>query len=458
MKIIVCGAGQVGRGIAERLAIENHDVTVIDLSAELVESISGSTDVRGVVGHGSHPDVLNEAGAADADMIIAVTFVDEVNMMACEVAKALFNIPTRVARVRDQSYLLPQYSNLFATDNSAVDVVISPEVAVGEMVLRRLALPGAFEAIYFADEKVLTLGISLEEDCPVVNTSLAQLSGLFPDLKAVVCGIVRDGKLFVPHSEDQMLPGDRAYVISDQAQASRTLSLFGHEERPANRVLIGGGGTIGMYVARKLEERDSNIKVTLIESDLTRAEEVANQLSNSVVLHGSALDANLLEEAEIRRTETYIALTNDDKVNVLSAMLAKQRGARSTACLVSNLDARPLVSPLGIDAYIDPRSVTVSSILQHVRRGRIRGVHGVEAGEGEVVEAEALETSPMIGKPLRDAELPDGLRIGAIVRNGEVIIPTGDSEIRPKDRVVMFALRDKIEEIQHLFRVSIEYF
>ncbi len=458
MKIIVCGAGQVGRGIAERLAIENHDVTVIDLSAELVESISGSTDVRGVVGHGSHPDVLNEAGAADADMIIAVTFVDEVNMMACEVAKALFNIPTRVARVRDQSYLLPQYSDLFATDNSAVDVVISPEVAVGEMVLRRLALPGAFEAIYFADEKVLTLGISLEEDCPVVNTSLAQLSGLFPDLKAVVCGIVRDGKLFVPHSEDQMLPGDRAYVISDQAQASRTLSLFGHEERPANRVLIGGGGTIGMYVARKLEERDSNIKVTLIESDLARAEEVANQLSNSVVLHGSALDANLLEEAEIRRTETYIALTNDDKVNVLSAMLAKQRGARSTACLVSNLDARPLVSPLGIDAYIDPRSVTVSSILQHVRRGRIRGVHGVEAGEGEVVEAEALETSPMIGKPLRDAELPDGLRIGAIVRNGEVIIPTGDSEIRPKDRVVMFALRDKIEEIQHLFRVSIEYF
>jgi trk system potassium uptake protein TrkA len=458
MKIIVCGAGQVGRGIAERLAIENHDVTVIDISPELVEAISGSTDVRGVVGHGSHPDVLNEAGAPDADMIIAVTFVDEVNMMACEVAKALFNIPTRVARVRDQSYLMPQYSSLFTRENTAVDVVISPEVAVGEMVLRRLALPGAFEAIYFADEKVLTLGIKLEDDCPVVNTSLSQLSGLFPDLKSVVCGIVRDGKLFVPRSEDQMLAGDRAYVITDQNQASRTLSLFGHEERPASRVLIGGGGTIGMYVARKLEERDNSIKVTLIEADLNRAEDAANRLSNAVVLHGSALDANLLEEAEIRRTETYIALTNDDKVNVLSAMLAKQQGARSTACLVSNLDARPLVSPLGIDAYIDPRSVTVSSVLQHVRRGRIRGVHGVEGGDGEVVEAEALETSPMIGKPLREAELPDGLRIGAVVRGDEVIIPTGDTEIRPKDRVVMFALRDKIEEIQHLFRVSIEYF
>ncbi len=458
MKIIICGAGQVGRGIAERLAIENHDVTVIDISPGLVEAISGSTDVRGIVGHGAHPDVLNEAGAGEADMIIAVTFVDEVNMMACEVAKALFNIPTRVARVRDQSYLMPQYSDLFTRDNTAIDVVISPEVAVGEMVLRRLALPGAFEAIYFADEKVLTLGIKLEEDCPVVNTPLAQLTGLFPDLKAIVCGVVRDGTLLVPRSSDQMLPGDRIYVITDQMHAARTLALFGHEERPANRVLIGGGGTIGKYVARKLEERDSSIKVTIIESNVQRAEEVANLLNNAVVLSGSALDANLLEEAQIGRTETYIALTNDDKVNVLSAMLAKQHGARSTACLVSNLDARPLISPLGIDAYIDPRSVTVSSVLQHVRRGRIRGVHGVEGGDGEVVEAEALETSPMIGKPLREADLPEGIRIGAVVRDEQVIIPTGDTEIRPKDRVVMFALRDKIEEIQHLFRVSIEYF
>ncbi|MEE4236647.1 MAG: Trk system potassium transporter TrkA [Anderseniella sp.] len=458
MKIIICGAGQVGRGIAERLAVENHDVTVIDISSELVEAISANTDVRGIVGHGAHPDVLNEAGGAEADMIIAVTFVDEVNMMACEVAKALFNIPTRVARVRDQSYLMPQYAKLFTRENTAVDVVISPEVAVGDMVLRRLALPGAFEAIYFVDEKVLTLGIKIEEDCPVINTPLSQLSGLFPDLNAVVCGIVRDGKLFVPHSAEQMLPGDRAYVISERSQASRVLALFGHEERPARRVLIGGGGTIGTYVARKLEERDPHIKVTIIENNLARAEQVADELDNAVVLHGSALDASLLQEAEIARTETYIALTNDDKVNVLSAMLAKQHGAGTASCLVTSLDARPLVSPLGIDSYIDPRSVTVSSILQHVRRGRIRGVHGVEAGEGEVVEAEALETSPMIGKPLREAELPDGIRIGAIVRDDEVLIPTGDTEIRPNDRVVMFALRDKIEEIQHLFRVSIEYF
>ena len=458
MKIIICGAGQVGRGIAERLAVENHDVTVIDISSDLVDAISANTDVRGIVGHGAHPDVLNEAGAAEADMIIAVTFVDEVNMMACEVAKALFNIPTRVARVRDQSYLMPQYASLFTRENTAVDVVISPEVAVGEMVLRRLALPGAFEAIYFVDDTVLTLGIKLEDDCPVVNTSLYQLTGLFPDLKAVVCGVVRDGKLFVPHSEDQMLPGDRVYVVADQTQASRVLALFGHEERPARRVLIGGGGTIGLYVARKLEERDSHVKVTIIEHNLARAEQVADELDSAVVLHGSALDASLLQEAEIARTETYLALTNDDKVNVLSAMLAKQHGAGTASCLVSNLDARPLVSPLGIDSYIDPRSVTVSSVLQHVRRGRIRGVHGVEGGEGEVVEAEALETSPMIGKPLREAELPEGLRIGAIVRDKEVIIPSGDTEIRPNDRVVMFALRDKIEEIQHLFRVSIEYF
>jgi trk system potassium uptake protein TrkA len=458
MKIIICGAGQVGRGIAERLAVENHDVTVIDISSELVDAISANTDVRGIVGHGAHPDVLNDAGASEADMIIAVTFRGRSEHDGVRGRQGAVQHPTRVARVRDQSYLMPQYASLFTRENTAVDVVISPEVAVGEMVMRRLALPGAFEAIYFVDDKVLTLGIQLEEDCPVINTSLSQLSGLFPDLRAVVCGIVRDGRLFVPHSQDQMLPGDRIYVVTDQAQASRTLALFGHEEQPARRVLIGGGGTIGLYVARKLEERDAQVKVTIIESNLARAEEVADELDSTVVLHGSALDADLLREAEINRTETYLALTNDDKVNVLSAMLAKQNGAGMASCLVSNLDARPLISPLGIDSYIDPRSVTVSSVLQHVRRGRIRGVHGVEGGEGEVVEAEALETSPMIGKPLRDAELPEGIRIGAIYRDEDVIIPTGDTEIRPNDRVVMFALRDKIEEIQHLFRVSIEYF
>lgn len=458
MKIIICGAGQVGHGIAERLSGEDNDVTVIDTSPVLVQALADSLDVQGIVGHGSHPDVLERAGAADADMIIAVTHTDEVNMMACEVANAIFSVPTKIARVRDQSYLRPEYRQLFTRANTAIDVVISPELAVGEMVLRRLALPGAFEAIYFAEERVVAMGIALREDCPVVDTPLSQLTELFPDLNAVVVGVVRDGRLLVPHGRDQMQIGDLVYVIAEQSQTSRVLGLFGHEEKPPNRVLIGGGGNIGLYVAGKLEERDSAVRVRIIEASRERAEAVAERLKKTVILHGSVLDLDLLREAGVNRADAFIALTNDDKANILSAMLAKQEGAGQAMALVAALDLPPIASPLGIDSFIDPKAVTVSSILKHVRRGRIRGVHPVQGGEGEIVEAEALETSPMIGVPLRQARLPDGVRLGAIVRDDAVIIPRGDSVIKPHDKVIVFALKGEVKELQHLFRVSLEYF
>jgi trk system potassium uptake protein len=458
MKIIICGAGQVGRGIAERLAGEANDVTVIDLAPGLVQALADSLDVQGIVGHGAHPDVLERAGAGDADMIIAVTHIDEVNMMACEVANAIFDIPTKIARVRAQSYLLPEYRQLFTRANTAIDVVISPELAVGDMVLRRLALPGAFEAIYFAEERVVAMGITLREDCPVVDTPLSQLTELFPDLNAVVVGVVRDEQLFVPHGDDQMRIGDLVYVIAENSQTNRTLGLFGHEEKPPSRVLIGGGGNIGLYVARKIEERDPSTRVRIIEANRERAEAVAETLHRTVILHGSALDQELLREAGVGRAGAYIALTNDEKVNVLSAMLAKQEGAANAMALVSTLSVKPFATPLGIDSFIDPRSVTIATILKHVRRGRIRGVHPVQGGEGEIVEAEALETSPVVGVPLRQAKLPEGVRLGAIVRGDTVVIPRGDTVIKPHDKVIVFALKDRIHDLQHMFRVSLEYF
>ncbi len=459
MKIIICGAGQVGFGIAERLSAEDNDVTVIDLSPRLVRSVSDTLDVQGVVGHGAHPDILAQAGASEADMIIAVTFADEVNMMACEVANAIFNIPTKIARVRAQSYLLPEYRHLFSRENTAIDVVISPEMAVGEMVIRRLALPGAFESFYFADDSIVAMGIDIEDDCPIINTPLKQLTELFPDLRAVVVAIMRDGELTVPRGEDQLLPGDSVHVIADQSQAIRTLGLFGHEEQQARSVLIGGGGNIGLYLARKLEEHDAGMHIRVIESNRTRAEEIAESLKRTVVLAGSSLDQDLLREAGVQRTDVFVALTNDDKVNVLSSLLAKQEGAERAMCLVSGLSLGPLISSLDIESFIDPRTVTVSSILQHVRRGRIRGVHPIHNGDGEIIEAEALETSPMIGKPLREVELPDGVRLGAIVRGeNEVLIPSGDTIIKPHDHVIVCALRDRVPALQHLFRVSLEYF
>lgn len=458
MKVIVCGAGQVGFGIAERLAAEQNDVTVIDSSPVLIQTITDSLDVQGIVGHGSYPDILQRAGAEDAEMIIAVTFTDEVNMMACQVAHSLFNIPTKIARIRAQSYLEPVWGNLFSRDNLPIDVIISPEMAVGEMVLRRLALPGAFETINFVEDKVIVMGITCEEDCPVVNTPLEQLTELFPDLSAVVVGIMRDGNLFVPHSSDQMLVGDDAYIVAERSQAERTLSIFGHEEKEARRIIIAGGGNVGFYVARKLEDLQSRTQVKIIEFSRDRAVYIADGLRKAVILNGNALEVELLREAGADETEAFVALTNDDKINILSGLMAKQEGVGRVLSLVSNADYTPMLKSLGIDAYISPRATTISAVLQHVRRGRIRGVHSIQNGRAEVLEAEALETATLVGKPLREAKLPDGMRVGAIVRGDEVIIPDGDTEVRPHDRIVMFALAEHVREVEHMFRVSLEYF
>ena len=458
MKVIICGAGQVGFGIAERLAAENNDVTVIDRTPDLVQTITDALDVRGVVGHGSHPDVLERAGASDSDMIIAVTFADEVNMVACQVAHSLFNIPTKIARVRDQSYLAPGWQDLFSRENMPIDVIISPEVAVGDMVLRRLAQPGAFETISFVDDQVFVVGVTCEEDCPIVNTPLRQLTELFPDLNAVVVGIMRDGKIFVPHGQDQMLVGDEVYFAAERDQVERTLGIFGHDEKQARRIVIAGGGNIGFYVAHQLEATQSRTKIKIIETDRKRAEFIADELKRAVILNGNALDHELLREAGVNDADTFISLSNDDQVNILASVMAKREGCPRALSLVSNTNYAGVIRSLGIDAHISPKAMTVSTILQHARRGSIRRVHAVQNSAAEVIEAEALETSPLVGKPLRDAELPDGFRLGAVVRDNKVIIPHGDTELRAHDRVVMFALAGKVREVEQMFRVSLEYF
>ncbi|HMN88187.1 MAG TPA: Trk system potassium transporter TrkA, partial [Bauldia sp.] len=377
MRVVICGAGQVGYGIAERLAAEENDVSVIDTSPQLVQAIRDNLDVRGFVGHGAYPDVLVQAGIEQADMIIAVTLHDEVNMVACEVAQALFNVPTKIARIRSQSYLQPHWSDLFSSSHMAIDVIISPEIEVGEMVLRRLALPGAVDTVRFADGAAVVIGIDCGENCPVVDTPLSQLTELFPDLKAVVVGVVREGRMFVPRSSDSMLVGDRVYVVCEKDQVRRTLGIFGHEEPEAHRVVIAGGGNIGLYVARALESRGSRSKARIIESSRERAIAIADGLKRTVVLHGSALDQDILREADIDQADTLVALTNDDEVNILACVMAKRLGCRSNMALINNRSYPALTGTLGIDAVVNPRSVTVSKILQQVRRGRIRGVHTI---------------------------------------------------------------------------------
>ncbi len=457
MRVIVCGAGRVGYGIARELAQERNAVTVVDVSPALIEKVTTDLDVRGVVGHGAHPDVLAHAGAADAEMIIAVTYSDEVNMVACQVAHSIFEVPTKLARVRAQNYLDTAWSDLFSRQHLPIDVIISPELEVGRAILRRLESPGAFDTLPFADGQVLVLGVRLDAECPVVATPLKQLRELFPHLRVNVVGVRREARLFVPSKNDMLMEGDDVYLVVDAAHAERTLDIFGREADRARRVVIVGGGNVGVYVARELEKL-AGVRVRMVEADKGNAEAAAGALKRTVVLNGDGLDSNILREAGAEDAQVVLGLTNEDKVNVLSAALAKQLGVERAVCLVNDRAFQALKAPLGIDVFVDPRATTVSTILQHVRKGRITGLQSIEEGEAEIVEGIALDTSPLIGKSVQKAGLGDGIAVGAIVRDAKVIIPDQSVLVQPGDRLIIFAERGQVARVEKLFRVALEYF
>jgi trk system potassium uptake protein TrkA len=458
MKIIVCGAGQVGSSIARQLSMENNDVTVVDQSSELISQITDTLDVQGVVGYASRPDVLESAGAEDADMIIAVTYADEVNMVACQVAHSLFDVPKKIARVRHQSYLMPIWANLFSRDNMPIDVIISPEIEIAHAVTGRLQVPGAFEMIPMCDDRVRLLGVRCNDDCPLVHTPLRQLTQLFPDLNIVIVGLMRENVPIVPTGDDQMLPGDEAYFVVDTEHLPRAMAAFGHEETEARRLLIFGAGNIGLFLAQQLEREFPWVRAKLIESDLDRAEAVAGQLEKTVVLHGDVLDPEILEEANAGAAETVVAVTNDDETNILASLLAKRRGAKRAITLINKTSYEPLLAPLGIDVVVSPRNITVSTVLQQVRRGRIHSVHTLREGFGELIEAEALETSALVNTALKDVNLPAGVLLGAIVRDTEIITPRGNTVVQVGDRVVLFAAADQVRNVEKMFSVELEFF
>ena len=458
MKVIVCGAGQVGSSIVHHLAGENNDVTVIDQSPELIRKLSDSLDVKAMEGFASHPDDLEAAGAADADMIIAVTYADEVNMVACQVAHSLFKVPTKIARVRHQSYLLPIWADLFSRDHMPIDVIISPEIEVGRAIGRRLQVPGAFDMIPLADGKVKAVGVRCTEDCPLVNTPLRQLTELFPALNIIVVCIIRDDQAFVPSGNDHMLPGDEVYFVADSDHVTRTMMAFGHEETEARRIISLGCGNIGRFLAHEIEESHPGVTAKIIELDREKAKLATSGLTNTVVLHGDALDPEILEEANVSQAEAVIAVTNDDEVNILASLLAKRYGCKRAVTLINTTTYTPLMTTLGIDAVVSPRAITVSTLLQHIRRGRIRAVHSLREGVGEIIEAEALETSSLVGAPLREIKMPPGVILGAIVRDGEVIIPCGDTVVRTNDRVIVMATAGAVRQVEKMFAVRLEFF
>jgi trk system potassium uptake protein TrkA len=458
MQVIVCGAGQVGLTIARHLAAENNRVTIIDKSTELIQKIGETEDLRAVAGFASHPDVLERAGARDADMIVAVTYSDEVNMVACEVAHALFDVPMKVARVRAQSYLDPLWAKLFTHDRMAINVTISPEIEVARAIRQRLQMPGAFDTISLVDGAVRVIGTRIEPGCPIVDTPLRQLTTLFPDLHLIVVTIVRESKPIVPSADDVLLVGDEVYFIAEESHVARALAAFGHEEPEAHRIVIVGGGNIGLFLAQEVEAKHAGVAVTVVETGKERARHCATMLNRATVVNGDILDNEILEEINLERADTLIAVTNHDEVNVLASLLAKRRGCKRTIALINTLHYQTLINTLGIDVVVSPRAITVSTILQHLRRGRIRAAYSLRDGIGEVLEAEALDTSPLAGKHLGDVRLDKGMIIGAVVRGREVIMPRGETVIEPKDRVVLFATPTLVKRVERLFSVGIEFF
>ena len=458
MKVIICGAGQVGWQIARHLASEKNDVTIVDSNQDLVSRATDTLDVRGVSGFASYPNVLKNAGAEDADMIIAATHSDEVNMVTCQVAHSIFDIPRKIARLRSQSYLDAIYADLYRRDHLPIDVVISPELEVAEAALKRLSSPNAFESETFLNNQAQLLGLHIEDSCPVVNTPLRQLTDLFSTLRVIVVGVRRQGVLFAPNAGDQLFCSDEVYLMCHSNDTIRTLEVFGKSKGEQNRIILIGGGNVGLRIAKSLEDSENRVRAKIIEKNRAIAELAASSLERTIVLHGDGLDSGLLEEANVSKTDTIMAVTDDDKTNMLAAVRAKSRGCKKAIALINDPTMSPLMEPLGIDAYINPRSTTVSSILRHIRHGKVKNVYSIGDAEAEVIEAQVMSTSPIAGTLIGNIDFPEGVIVGGILKNGDMVKPSSQSKIEEGDIIALFALSKDIPEVERLLQVTIDYF
>ena len=455
MNIIICGAGRVGFTIAKLLTEQNHSITVIDQSSEDIQKINEALDVKAIVGKATSPIILENANSKEADMIIAVTKNDEINMMICQIAYSLFKIPKKIARIREQDYLNPKFSKLYNKENLPIDVIISPEIEIAKSIQRKLESPGALDNVPFADNKIKLLEILIEESCPISEIKLNELTKKFPKLNANILGVIRDEKFIFLKKNDVMKKNDKAYVIINSLQVKETLSAFGHNEKISNKILIIGGGNIGFNLAKNIEQSFEDARIKIIEKDKKRAELIANELNNTIVINGNGLDEDILAEVNLEDVETVIALTNDDEDNLMvSVLVEKFSKDKKTMALINKPNYSLLQSSLKIDDLIDPRMTTVSSILKHVHKGTIETAYSILNGDYEVIEAEIIETSELINKELKDCKLPDEIRIGAVLRKNEIVIPRSDFIFKKDDIVVFLTKKDQLPLVESMFSLS----
>ncbi len=455
MNIIICGAGRVGYTIAKLLSEQDHSITVIDQSSEDIQKINDDLDVKSIVGKATYPSVLEKANAEDADMIIAVTRNDEINMLICQIAFSIFKIGKKIARIRSQDYLNPKFSLVYNKENLPIDVIISPEVEIAKSIQRKLEAPGAIDNVPFANNKIRLLEIDVNEKCPLINIELNKITKKFPKLEANILGVAREEKFIILKKNDVLKLNDKAYVIINSSQMQLTLDAFGHNEKISNKFLIIGGGNIGFNLAKNLENSHESARIKIIEKNKARAEYIANELNNSLVINGNGLEEDVLKEANIDDSETVLALTNDDEDNLMvSVLVEKFSKDKRTMALINKPNYSILQSSLKIDDLIDPRMNTVSSILKHVHKGTIETAYSISNGDYEVIEAEIIDSSELIDKELKNSNLPEDIRIGAVLRKNDIIIPSSKFIFKKKDIVVFLAKRDQLRVVENLFRIS----
>ncbi len=461
MNIIICGAGRVGFTIAKQLSEQGHSITVIDPSSDDIQKIDEALDVKAIVGKGTYPSILEKANAAETDMIIAVTRNDEINMVICQIAFSIFKIPKKIARIRSQDYLNPKFTTVYNKENLPIDVIISPEIEIAKSIQRKLESPGALDSVPFAKNKIRLLEILINDNCKLSNIKLNDLTKKYPNLDANIIGIIRDEKFLIPKKNDNVRKDDKIYVIINSSQMSETLEAFGHHEKISKNILIVGGGNIGFNLAKNIEETLDSARIKIIEKNKERAEFLASELNNTIVINGDALDEEVLVEANLQEAETVLALTNDDEDNLMVSVLVekfakdeKDIDDKRTMALINKPNYSLLQNSLKIDDLIDPRMNTVSSILKHVHKGTIETAYTIMDGEYEVIEADIIETSELINKELKNSNLPEEIRLGAVLRENKVIIPRSNFVFQKDDKVVFLAKKDSISVVENIFRIS----
>lgn len=459
MKIVVCGGGQVGLGIARQLTKENNDVTIIDENEHNIQKVRDNLEVSVKHGFPAHPNVLEEAGLNNAEMVIAVTTSDEVNMVICQIAHSLFEVPIKIARIRHRNYLDPIWKGLYRKDHLPIDYIISPELEVAKAIVNRLHVPGAMDSIDFVGGRIRITEVRCEEGFPLADMTLAEIRDKYPEILLDVIAIYRDGKSFLPNLTDKVQNGDEIFFAAEKDEVMTIMQLFGHAEEEARKLVIVGGGNIGYLLAERLgDEPDLNAKI--IEMNKTRAEYIASKLDKITVINGNALDRDIMQEAGISNTETILAVTDDDEVNILSCILAKKHGCKRSICLINKgRSYLPLISSLGIDVDVNPRETTVSTILQHIRKGKVRAAHSIYSGSMEIIEVEAIPSSSIIGKTISDLELPEGINISVLCKkDGNVVAPEEGTIIRENDVLLIVCKTDMISVVDKIFSDRTDYF